>query len=470
MNKVIEIFDDAIQNWRLHNGIGTALIPFPLDDKLMILGILQRFYIASNINKTIIITPNFNQRSDIIEYITSKNLKEEENEKFKDLIKSRNILIFTENFINESNFNVYPNLIIWYKPTSFKETIVNVIKHCQFKLIVLNKRFTEEKDMVNLYKEVPLLSNFNQANIDEIRTSTPVEETLIPVSIDKDSEDFKLLNYYNEYIATSLNIFGSFEIMQEVNTGNIKLNISSYQICYKIATENGWNENLDMSIEFNQEIDKLYNPIALRERASNTYEIIRNRSKLLANYKDKLSAIFSIIKDNPNKKTLIINKNGLFASEVTEYINNLSETIVCMNYHDKVDNIPAVTIDGEPIVYKSGSKKGQRKMMGSKAQKTYAETMFNINRINILSANSSPDKELNIYIELVIITSPMCESIKNYIYRLSKCNFGNKIKLYTLYCKNTQEEKLIQNKELLLNHNVKNSDLNENNYDFIVVD
>ena len=71
----------------------------------------------------------------------------------------------------------------------------------------------------------------------------------------------------------------------------------------------------------------------------------------------------------------------------------------------------------------------------------------------------------------MIITSPMCEDIKSYMYRLSKIYFrSNYINLYSLYCRNTAEQKIIERKELTGNHNIKNSYADENNFDFIVAD
>ena len=152
--------------------------------------------------------------------------------------------------------------------------------------------------------------------------------------------------------------------MQQANTGNLQLNISSMQICNQIAQENGWSEQLDMNVEFNLKIDELYNPIALKERASKTYEVIRNRGQLLSDYKGKLDVILDIVNNNRDKKILIINKRADFASAVTDYLNTLSETDICMNYHDKVDSVPAIDSNGNPVFYKSGG----RKIVGEKNQ------------------------------------------------------------------------------------------------------
>lgn len=466
-----EIFENAINHWRDEKGIGTAIIPHPLNDKLMVLGVLQRVFSRSPTSNVVIVTNSFSERQIITEFITQQENSEENNEEFKALLKSGNLKVFTDAYVVNNLHNKYPNLCIWYQPDGCCKEMIDFISNCKFKLVVLNKIFSNYSDLLALYNVCPLLNDFQVAEVEQIRLSTPVEETQIGIDIPIDSNVFELLNYYNEYITTSLNIFGSFDIMQQANVGNQSMNISSTQICYQIAQENGWNEHLDMNIEFNLEIDRLYNPNNLKERASKTYEIIRDRSKLLSDYEGKLDVILNIVRENKDKKILIINKRSEFASAVTDYINNLSDTIICANYHDKVENIPAIDINGTPIFYKTGSRKGERKMMGAKAQKTLNVERFNLDFINVLSTNNSPDKDLAIDVDVVIITSPMCENIKSYMYRLSKIYFRLKrIYLYSLYCRNTIEQKMIEKKELSTNHNVKNSCANENNSDFIIVD
>lgn len=466
-----EIFENAINHWRDEKGIGTAIIPTPLNDKLMVLGVLQRIYARSPTINSVIITNSFSERQNIIEFLTQQENTEENNKEFKNLITSGKIKVFTDKFIKSCRIQTYPFLCVWYRPDGACKEILDYVSKCKFKLVVLNKFLSNYDDVAKLYQVAPLLKDFKQAEVEAIRLSTPVEETQIGVNIPADSKVYELLKYYDEYVSTSLNIFGSFDIMQQANTGNQQLNISSTQICYQIAQENGWNEHLDMNIEFNLEIDRLYNPNNLKERVSKTYEIIRERSKLLSDFDGKLDVILDIVRENKDKKILIINKRGDFASKVTDFLNDLSDTIICGNYHDKVNNIPAVTFTGQPVYYKSGARKGERKMMGAKAQKTLNVERFNNDLIHVLSTNNSPDKDLAIDVDVVIITSPMCEDIKSYMYRLSKIYFRSKlIKLYSLYCLNTKEQQMIEKKTISDNHNVKNSNANENYSDFIVDD
>lgn len=473
MNTAGELFENAILHWRDAKGKGTALIPAPLNDKIMVLGVLQRMFAKSSTCKVIIATNNFQERIDIIEFITHQE-DEDNNEEFKKLIKDGNIKVLTIDYLLKNSSQIYPNLVIVYHPLEITKSLEDYIVNTKFKLIVLTKLLSSE-DMIILYKIAALLDDFKQNEVEAIRLSTPVEESRISIDIPEDSNAYEILRRYNEYITTTLNIFGSFDIMQQARVGNQQLNISASQICAQIAAENGWNEHLDMNMEFNRQIDRLYNPINIRERASQTYEFIRKRSQFLSDYEDKLDAILNIVNNNKDKKILIINKRGEFANKVTDYINNLSESIICGNYHDNVDNIPAVDKNGNPLYYKTGAHKGERRMMGAKAQRSFNEAAFNRGDIRILSTNNAPDKELCIDVDVIIITSPQCEDIKSYMYRLSNVGFrAGIIHLYSIYCKNTMEEKLLEDNARVDNHTIINdcekSVINENDSDFVIVD
>lgn len=473
MEKAGELFENAILNWRNKGGIGTAIIPSPLNDKIMVLGILQRIYARSPTCDTLIIVNDFKERREIIEFLTTQE-DNENNDEFKKLIQDKHLKILTEDFVSKNNIH-YPNLVIVYKPLAFTDTIFGFVTRSRFKLVILTNFLNNVAETTKLYTICPVLDDFKQNEIELLRVSTPVEEYQIPILMDDDTKSVELLSKYDEYIATSVSIFGSFDIMQQCRTGNTQLNISAATICSNIAKENGWDEHLDMSTEFNVEIDRLYNPINLRERASQTYEIIRLRSQLLSDYEEKLKTILDIINENFDKKILVINKRAEFASKITEYINSFSTEEICGNYHDKAEPIQTYDANGNPRCYKSGINKGKPKLLGAQAQKSSNEKLFNQDLLRVLSTSNAPDKSLNVDLDIIIITSSQCEDIKSYLYRFDKVRYkNNKLILYTLYCKNSQEEKLLNNRLQADNHTIINKCkkyvINENNSDFVLVD
>ena len=362
-----------------------------------------------------------------------------------------------------------------YNIEEFDNKLYGWIQSAKFKLIVINKLFSNQEDNLRLNKVCPILSEFKQNEIDELRTSRPVEEMLVGVTIPEDTETSKLLEYYNKEITTTLNIFGNFDNIKRARVGDSTLNMSAVEFCNRIAFENGWNEHLDMSTEYNIEIDRVYNPNKLNERATKCYEMIRLRSQLLSDFEGKLNEIYKICKENEEKKILIINKRGEFAAKVTNYLNQMFGDVVCGDYHNKLENIILRNSDGTPVLVKSGVNKGKPKEIGYKAQMTLNQKKFNEGTINILSTSNSPDKDLNIDVDIIIITSPLCEDIKSYLYRLSKVNYREEtIKLYTIFCKSTMEHKQVLNKEVSINHKIvnkyENIDISENNSCFVVVD
>lgn len=468
-----ELIESAIETWRLNKGIGTAVVPSNLNDKVLMYQLLCKIYTRSPTCDTLIVVTSFKDRTDIIEFLTHQD--EENDAEFKKLIAERYIKILTADYIKLTGYIKKCYLFIGYRLEDLISLVNWQLEHSKFKLVILNKLFKNNEDSAKLYKVCPVLDTFKQTQLEQLRMSTPVEEMYCPIDLVEGSEDKRLYDYYSEYIETSINIFGSFDVIKQARIGDSATNISSAMICYQIAKENGWNEHLNMDIEYNRQTDEMFNPNNLKDRATQVYEIIRNRTQLVADYPGKFERILDIVHENEGKKILIINKRGEFASKVTDYLNNLSEHNICGNYHDKVDNVPAVDIYGNPIYIKSGSKAGERRMYGAKAQKSLNEQLFNIGKINVISTNAAPDKDLNIEVDVVIITSPLCESIESYLYRLSKVRFkDDKVKLYSLFCKNTIEEKQLLNKPTTDTHEIVNKDeisaTAENNYAFFIAD
>lgn len=477
MDKLEKMMEDAMNKWRDNKGIGTFIMPNPIDSRPFILGILQKVYNKDPTARTLIVVEDWSTRTQFIEYLTTQDCQEN-NDEFKKLIQDKKLIIMTRNGVCSNKFKPWSygyDLVVVWNLVYYPYLLDIIYRAAHFKLAVLNKLLEVNAERTALYRASPVIGNLSQAEFDELRTSTPVEEIVIDVDIPADSEEYKLLQYYNEYITTSLNIFGSFDIMQQARIGNDKFNISANQICYQIADENGWKPNLDMSVEINVHIDEMFNPTNIKERAVRTYEIIRLRAELLSNYYGKLNVINEIVHKHQNEKILIISKRGSFAKQITEHLNMMFGAVICGDYHDHVEPIPELDERGKPVLYKSGAKKGKQRFLGAVAQKSRNERLFMSNKLNVLSTGNAPDKELNADVNVVIITSPQCETIESYMYRLSNvCYPTNKIRLYTIYIKNSLEEKKLQSRKIADTHQIVNkcekAVVIENNSDFIVVD
>lgn len=466
-----ELHEKSVYQWRMNKGIGTFIIPAPLDVLKPLLMILPAMYNKSPTMETNIVVADFVDKDKIKDYLLHKSELVHSNV-YRRLITDGFIKIMTVSEATDRFTYLNPKLVVIYNPKDCLYCYVGLLDKSKFKLILSSIPFIGGLEQLN--NLVPRVGSYNQASIDEIRSSRPVKETLVPLVVDEDSNLKKKLDYYNKEISTAIAIFGDFETIKMARLGNSSTNSSAMAVCYNIARQNGWNENLDMTIQFNVEIDELYSPNALKERASGIYEIIRSRSLALASSDEKLSYILKIVEDNIDKNILIINKHGDFANEVTKYINDNTHYNSCYNYHDKVENIPAIDDNGNEVLIKSGVNKGKPKMLGVKSQKNLAQKLMNKGAIHVLSTNAAPDKDLAVNIDVIVITSPLCDTVETYLYRLSKVEFAKEIQLYTLYYKGSLEEKKLDERTISSNHVILNKAKievkSDNNYDYCIVD
>lgn len=466
-----ELHEKSVYQWRMNKGVGTFIIPAPLDVLRPLLMILPAMYNKSPTLVTNIIVADFVDKDKVKDYLLHKSEAVHSNV-YSKLITEGFIKILTVGEATDIFSHLCPNLVVIYNPKDCLYCYIGLLDKAKFKLVLSSTLFTGKLEQLN--NLVPRVGSYNQASIDEIRSSRPVKETLVPLVVDEDSNLKKKLDYYNKEISTAIAIFGDFETIKMARLGNSDTNSSAMAVCYNIARQNGWNENLDMTIQFNIEIDELYSPNALKERASGIYEIIRSRSLALASSDEKLSYILKIVEDNVDKNILIINKHGDFANEVTKYINDNTHYNSCYNYHDKLENIPAIDDNGNEVLIKSGVNKGKPKMLGVKSQKNLAQRLMNKGAIHVLSTNAAPDKDLSVNIDVIVITSPLCDTVETYLYRLSKVEFAKEIQLYTLYYKGSLEEKKLDERTVPSTHIIINKAeieiKSDNNYDYCIVD
>ena len=90
-------------------------------------------------------------------------------------------------------------------------------------------------------------------------------------------------------------------------------------------------------------------------------------------------------------------------------------------------------------------RKGAPIYMAEKAQKSENLRLFNDGYINVLSANNSIDKSLYGEIDILIITSPLCSSVRDIKYRVPNLVFSSiPNEVYKVYCANTTEQNKLE--------------------------
>ena len=316
----------------------------------------------------------------------------------------------------------------------------------KFMLAILTKNIMDSQFITNVRAILPCIDTAafdNAIKTDNIYS--PVEE--FRYGVDLSDDDRELYDKYTDYINTCISIFGDLSNIEKCKRGDSVLGISAADFRNTIANENGWREDLDTSIAFMRQIDEIYNPNVLFERACNFYTITRQRRDLISDNDAKLEIIKDICLEHKDKRILIISKKGEYAAKITKYLKTNTD-LQCGDYHDCLDDCIAIDDNTNlPIVVKSGVNKGKPKIIGSQAQSTLNEARFNAGTINVLSIKSASNIKLKIACDIVIFTSPLCDNIIDTKARFTNIEFaGSPTITYKVYCLNTMEN-VVMNKE-----------------------
>ena len=349
--------------------------------------------------------------------------------------------------------------------------VYNLFVHSKFRLMLLTDDVIDSKKLVNIYEKCKPINNPIDANsINAYRLSLPVEEHQIAVDF-ANAEHLNAYNQYSEYITQVLQIFGDFNNIAYARKGAPD-GRSSEQVLNDIAKYNGWSSTMDMSNPFTKQIDECYNPIVLGEKAHTCYEVMRKRGVLVSDNSAKLEAIGQIIRDNPDDKIIIISKRGEFAAEITNYLNETFGEI-CGDYHDKIEPRVMTDDNGVPVLYKSGSMKGQPRIAHAQAIGSRNLDFYNRGRLRVLSLKNASNTAISASFSVMIITSSLCDSIDEIRYRFNHLDIdSNKLVVYKLFMNETIEEKALSKEKLSPNHTIIEAKKNfvfgsENNEDII---
>lgn len=392
-------------------------------------------------------------------------------DKFKEYnIDSSTINCVTEGYLNAKYTYSYDICFI-IGINEVTPEVYNLFVHSKFRLMILIDDVIDAKKLSNIYEKCKPINNPIDSNsINAYRLSLPVEENQIAVDF-ANTEHLNAYNSYSEYITQVLQIFGDFNTIAYARKGAPD-GRSAEQVLNDIAVYNGWSSTMDMSNPFTKQIDACYNPIILGEKAHTCYDVMRKRGILVSDNSAKLKTIAQIVRDNPNDKIIIISKRGEFAAEITNYLNEVFGEI-CGDYHDKVEPRIMTDDNGVPILYKSGSMKGQPRIAHAQAIGSRNLDFYNRGRLRVLSLKNSSNTAISASFSVMIITSSLCDTIDEIRYRFNHLDIdSNKLVVYKLFMNETIEEKALGKEKVSPNHTIIEAKKNfvfgsENNEDII---
>lgn len=274
------------------------------------------------------------------------------------------------------------------------------------------------------------------------KVNTPVKEYRHPIYFTE--EEQKQYEKYSSFIKDSMTVFGEFENVEYCRNGNKITGASYMQCCTNLAHQNGWSNELDMSVEFNVQIDRIYNPNAIHERAQLIYNITRERKNFVCNAHAKIKEIIKIVKANPFKRIVVVSKSGDFANEIADELTK--QNYLCGLFHNEIPSSLMPDENGEYIKYKSGINKGKPKLFKADALSTYWAQCYNYGNPHILSIKSTSDPKLDVNIDIVIFTTTLVDDIFKFKARFRNCKFPENItEIHRIYVANTIEENSMYN-------------------------
>lgn len=167
-------------------------------------------------------------------------------------------------------------------------------------------------------------------------------------------------------------IFNSdFDVALSAFTGKMFTNSKFKRIFIKpniirdtYAESMGWSKDLDLSYEYNQRIDELYNPIHLYDKAKLFKYNIKQRNDILICNRPKLNAAIEVINMFKNKPCICFNESTEMADLLQEHFSSTS-----IAYHSNIESKAMINPEtGDYYRYKNGN----IKIIGSTTMKKLA--------------------------------------------------------------------------------------------------
>lgn len=414
---------------------------------------LAKKYIEKDPNRStkqiLIIVPEIHTLKEVFSYIKRDDRKEEHGIDF---------VILTVQQSTKLKHSDY-DLVFTYDITAY-DIEFKSFQGFKFVFNIIRDGIVKAELLDYMYKYSPIIeTNVSSQMLDEEIFNLPVEEEIIPIQLTE--EEYTKYKEYNDFIVKSMMIFEDFNNVQMSIYGDKINNISANEFRHRLATKNGWSPNLDLTNDYDKEIDSIYAPDVLLSKAEAIFNIIRCRADIINKAKNKIDKVIDIIKNNMHIPTLIFSKKG----EMANLINNamVDNNIPCGVYHNNIESQPLYDEDGYPIKYKSGKRKGEIKLFSSTAISNFSLNAFNNGYISVLSCKNTSNVSLECDCKIVILTDPKF-TISDVRKRFQNVKWYQlPTKVYRLYAIDTVEERALN---IVQSENVKST----TEYDFIDID
>lgn len=449
--------DEAKTGFLNNKGKGSIYLVPPVNVYLIAYSLIISIKNKTPTAKILVVVDKFDQRQVLLDCFNS--LPKENKDYYFD-----SLTILSKRFINlkyTSTYKYHFILTIGLNAIEDLDYILTFEKISKFTLSIFTEN-TMNREFITKVREVlpDIVTNITAIEARKAIVSSPVEERRYGVSLS--DEDTATYNKYNNYIKDSMSIFGDLDTVNKCRVGDPAKHLTAMDIRLQLAQANGWSYNIDTTVEFMKQIDDVYNPNAIGDRADIVYNIIRERRNLVLNNKAKIDKILEIVEHTD--RLIIISKSGEFAHLITEAINERFGYGYCVDYHDAIPESYLKDENDNYICYKTGKRKGEPKVFKSQALSGVYLQYFNSGISKVLSIKNASNTDLKTACNEVILTSTLIDNIIELRNRFVNVNFGTNTIVHRVYCKNTIEETELMNEKP--NHLITIKDSQEENISF----
>lgn len=282
-------------------------------------------------------------------------------------------------------------------------------------------------------------------------------------------EEMELYTTYSEYIGDSLKLTSNdYDLLIALAKGRydkITKSFTKYEVfCEALSIKLGWTRDLDLSNPYYANVDRLYSPSNLHERALMFQKYVDLRNALLDTSLIKINAILSVAQLFKSKKMMIFNNNitvvdvlhkllNFNISDVRKYRTFstlksfmqadyiMSDSDIAVKYHSLLEKEPMFDNTTKSFIK---TKSGDVKLFGKTAQQSRAIERIQSGASNILLAVKGLDSALNVEdLEVSIIsggsTNPL-QQVQRKGRPLRISEYKSLAYIINIYFKGTRDE------------------------------
>jgi superfamily II DNA or RNA helicase len=288
----------------------------------------------------------------------------------------------------------------------------------------------------------PIVDSITQEEAIENGWISQFIEFNLPVKLTP--EEMEQYKHASDLISNNRSKFpeqNNFNAMMKCLHGDNQYSSIAYATMW--AHRNGWTKNADKD----SDVHRMWNPNVIISYAKKCMEGYRIRKNVIQHAANKYQATIELLQKFANLKTICFSESTVFANDLARKFDKVQKDQMVV-FHTQLPSRPLKDDNGDWILYKSGAKKGEKRIFGIKLQKDIIIDLFVNNRRNVrvLSTAKVFDEGFDCPdIQMGIITSRTKNPNQQIqrggrVKRVIAGKENDKMLIVNIYCENTDDK------------------------------